>query len=98
MPAETHATTEPIDARDVLDLLDALVGDSAVTLEPDTLLTEVGLGDDLALLHVWGAATEEFAERSVADVDVEDLLLARTVGELADSIVRGLTGRAASGS
>ena len=88
MPAETHTTHEGIDARDVLDLIDALVGADDASLGPDTPLVDVGLGDDLAVLHIWGAVAEEFAERSVADLDVEELLLARTVGDLADAIMR----------
>ena len=90
MPAETHTNREAIDARDVVDLLDALVGADEGVVVADAALADVGLGDDLSVIHVWGAVAEELAERSVADVDVEDLLLARTVGELADAIVRAL--------
>lgn len=88
MPAETHTRREGIDARGVMDLIDALVRSGEDVLEPDTRLVEIGLGDDLAVLHLCGALAEELAERSVAELDVEELLLACTVGELADAIVR----------
>lgn len=88
MPAETHTTHEGIDARDVLDLIDALVGSDDAPIAPDTPLVDAGLGDDLAVLHIWGAVAEEYAERAVADLDVEELLLARTVGDLAEAIMR----------
>jgi len=90
MPAETHTSREAFDARDVVDLLDALLGADDGVVVPDAALADVGLGDELAVLHVWSAVAEELAERSVADVDVEELLLARTVGELAAAIVRAL--------
>jgi len=88
MPAETHTLREGIDARDVLDLIDALVGSGDGVLRPDTPLADVRLDDDLAVLHFWGAVAEEFAERATAELDVDELLLASTVGELADVIVR----------
>src|SRR5687768_10881597 len=90
MPAETHTTHEGIDRRDVLELIESFIGPGDDDLRSDIPLSEVGLGDDLAVLHVWAAAAEELAERTVADVDVEELLLARTVGELAEAIMRAL--------
>ena len=90
MPAETHSLREGIDARDVLDLIDALVGSDEDVLRPDTRLADVGLGDELAVLHMSSAIAEELAERAVAELDLEELLLASTVGELADAMVRWL--------
>lgn len=90
MPAETHSTHEGIDARDVMDLMDALVGADDVILGADTSLADVGLDDELGVFDVCRAVADEFAERSVADLDVEELMLARTVGELAEAIMRAL--------
>jgi hypothetical protein len=86
MPAETHTHRDAIDARDVLDLVDALVGGEE-DLHPDTPLDAVGLGDELAVVHLLGALADEVAERAVAELDLEELLLARTVGELAEAVV-----------
>jgi hypothetical protein len=88
MPAETHTRREAIDAGDVLDLIDALVGGDSDGLRPGVSVGDVGLGDELAVLHLCDAVAEELAERTVAELDVEELLLASTVGELAEAIVR----------
>jgi hypothetical protein len=93
MPAETNHRRAPIDVEEVVDLFEALLGDpSEGALHADVLLADLGL-DEIAVLHLWGAAAEELAERGTAEPDVEDLLLATTVGELADAVVRSLSRR-----
>jgi hypothetical protein len=90
MPAETHRRRDAVDlVSDVIDLFEALLDEPMGVggIRAETRLADLGV-DDLAVLHLWDAAVEELAERGSADVDVDELLLARTVGELADLIVR----------
>ena len=81
MPAETHQVRDGVDAGAVLDLLAALVG-----VEPeeaaDLSLAASGIDDDLAILHLWTAVAEEYGERSIGELDLEDQRPA-TLGELA---------------
>ena len=86
MPAETHQHTEPLTADDVIALLFTVVGDS-VELDPSTTLVELGMTDDLDLLAFWDAAVEEFAERTIGEPDLTELLDARTAAELAAATV-----------
>lgn len=91
MPAETHRQRDAVDlVGDVIDLFEALLDEPGVGgIRAETLLGDLGL-DDLAVLHLWDAAIEELAERGSAEVDVDELLLARTVGDLADLIVHSV--------
>lgn len=82
MPAETHQHTEPLTTDDVLALLFTVVGDS-VDLDLSTTLVELGMTEDLDLLAFWDAAVEEFAERTIGEPDLTELLDARTAAELA---------------
>jgi hypothetical protein len=93
MPAETHRRRDAIDVEDVMDLLDALLDEPLGTarVAEDTPLRDLGI-DDLAVLHLWDAAVEELAERGAAEPDVDELVLARTVGELAELIVHSIGG------
>jgi hypothetical protein len=72
MPAETHQLNEQTDAQTILDLVAALVG-----VDPDEApglsLASVDLTDDLAILHLWASVVEEFGERSVGDIELDDL-------------------------
>lgn len=92
MPAETNRHRDPVDAPIVLDLIWALVSGPEDPEEPDphTSLRQFDLDDELAVLQIWDAATEEFAERTLAEPDLSDLLAATTVGALAEAIVRSL--------
>lgn len=92
MPAETHRHGEPVDGLLVLDLIWSLVarpGDPQ-TPEPGTALRHLGVNGELAILDIWDAATEEFAERTVAEPDVESLFSVTTIGALAEVIARSL--------
>lgn len=92
MPAETHQQHEPVDAAVVLKLLWALLARPDGPDDPttETPLCELGADDDLAILQIWDAVTEELAERTLAEPDTGDLLAATTLGDLADTIVRSL--------
>lgn len=71
MPAETHQLSEQTDARAILDLVATLVGvdpDEATELS----LASVDLHDDLAILHLWACVVEEFGERSIGDIELDD--------------------------
>ena len=91
MPAETNQLRAPIDVKEVVDLFEALLDEpSEGEVHVDVLLADLGV-DEIAVLHLWGAAAEELAERGTAEPDVDDLLLATTVGELAEAVVRSLS-------
>jgi hypothetical protein len=94
MPAETHSRRDAIDAADVIDLVDALLDEPLGSggIRADTQLRDLGV-DDVAVLHLWDAAVEELAERGAAEPDVDELLLARTVGDLAGLITEAIGGR-----
>ncbi|HEX6419899.1 MAG TPA: hypothetical protein VFZ77_15465 [Acidimicrobiales bacterium] len=81
MPAETHQVGDQVDAGAVLDLLATVVG-----VEPekaaDLSLAGSGIDDDLSILHLWTAVAEEYGERSIGDLDLDDQRPA-TLGELA---------------
>ncbi len=71
MPAETHQLSEQTDARAILDLVATPVGvdpDDATDLS----LAAVDLQDDLAILHLWASVVEEFGERSIGDIELDD--------------------------
>ena len=82
MPAETHQLGEPVGVAAVLDLLACVVG-----LDPGqaaaTPLADLELDDDLAILHLWDAVVEEFAERGIGEL-ARDETWPFTLGELAE--------------
>lgn len=92
MPAETHRHGEPVTGALVLELIWSLVAgpDDPQTPDPSVTLPRVDLDNELALLDVWEAATEEFAERTVSEPDLELLFSAATIGALAEAIARSL--------
>lgn len=90
MVAEAHQQGTPVDEGEVRNLLARLVGiDIAATY--GLSLDSIGIGDDLARFRVWQYAAEEFAERSVAEPDVVELLSARTADDLIEAIVVALS-------
>ena len=81
MPAETHQRTDELDTGTILDFFATIVGvdrDGADDLQLSTLQIE----DELSILHLWALVVEEFGERSVGDLSLEDEPPA-TLGELA---------------
>lgn len=85
MPAETHSYREEITEAQVLELLWVLVTDPDVAgaPEPERTLEELGIDEDLALLSLWDATTEEYGERTLGDLDVEEARASRDLGQLA---------------
>jgi hypothetical protein len=59
------------------------------TLNPS--LDSLGIDGDLARFRLWEYAADEFAERTVAEPDVVELLSARTYDELVDAVVQALS-------
>jgi hypothetical protein len=88
MPAETHRLGEPVDGPAVLDLFWALVARPGDPETPDRDLTlrQLDVDDDISVLELWESATEEFAERTVGEPDIESLRDAATIGALADTV------------
>lgn len=79
MPAETHQLSDHAGTEAVLDFLLDTVGAS----DPGVELAALDLDDDLSVLHLWRCAAEEFGERSLGDLDLDDGR-PRTLAELAD--------------
>jgi hypothetical protein len=93
LPAETHRFRhDQVDASAVLDLIWALASlpPERAEAEPDASLRELALDDELAKFEVWDAAVEEFAERTVGEPDLDELLAATTAGALAEAILGSL--------
>ncbi|MCD9622262.1 hypothetical protein [Rhabdothermincola salaria] len=90
MPAETHQHRDQVTSDDVLELLLVVleVPDRS-SAGADTELGEVGIDSDLALLDLWDAIVEEFGERTLGEIDLDDLRAAHTVGELAEVATKG---------
>lgn len=88
MPAETHQHSEPVSVDAVLDLL-ACVASLDAGRAADARLTDLELDDDLSILHLWDAVVEEFGERSIGELDLDEIRPA-TLGELAERFTREL--------
>lgn len=89
MPAETHQRSEAVGVEAVLDLLACVVGLDA-DRAAEAPLADLELGDNLSILHLWDAVVEEYGERSVGDLDLDESRPS-TLGELADLFTRELT-------
>jgi len=87
MPAETHSYRDPPEISTVIELLWAVLGGPGEPPAVDTSLAHLGIDTDLELLDLFDAAGEEFGERSLAEVDVDDLQALRTIGDLAEAII-----------
>lgn len=90
MVAEYHQHGEPVGEDEVRQLFARLLGvtaDSTFGLA----LEAVGIDDDIGRFRVWQYAAEEFAERTVAEPDVMELLSARTTDDLIEAIVIALS-------
>lgn len=75
MPAETHQRSEHLDEAAVIEVITAVFDfDEAPT--PDVRLTDLGIEDPLDVLDLWAAVAEELAERSLGELDVDDLEVA----------------------
>lgn len=87
MPAETHQHRDPIRPGSVLELLWTVLALPDQDPDPGVLLDDLGVDSDMTLLDLWDAAAEEYGERTLGDVDLEDLQQLTTLGELAHAII-----------
>lgn len=91
MPAETNQHTEAVTAGDVLELMWTMLTEPGTDddgPDPSRTLADAGLDDDLAVLHLWDTVVEEYGQRSVGELDVEEAAEVATLGELADLFTR----------
>ena len=89
MPAETHQHSDPPTASAVLDLIGAvLIGSDGSDLDGDLPLAGLGIDSDPVLLDLFDAVREEYGERTLGDVDLDELRGAATLGELAGVLAR----------
>lgn len=86
MPAETHQHRDAVTTADIVDLLVAVLAPEADLSDvgPETLLAGLGADSDLALFDLGDVLTEEFGERTLGEVDLDELWSARTIGALAE--------------
>ena len=87
MPAETHSYRDPPEVGNVIELLWAVIGGPGEPPTVDTSLADLGIDSDLELLDLFDAAGEEFGERTLAEIDLEDLQALRTIGDLGEAII-----------
>jgi hypothetical protein len=90
MPAETHQHRDPIRPGAVLELLWTVLALPDQDPDPGVLLDDLGVDSDMMLLDLWDAAAEEYGERTLGDVDLEDLQQLTTLGELAHAIIESV--------
>ncbi len=90
MPAETHQQRDEVTAAEIVDLLVAVLASSAdlADVEPDTLLADLGVDSDLALFDLGDVVAEEYGERTLGEIDLDELWSARTIGALAGVFAR----------
>lgn len=90
MPAETHQRHDAVSADEIVDLLVAVLAPStdAGGIGPDTPLADLGVDTELALCDLGEVILEEHGERSLGEVDPDELWSARTIGALAQLYAR----------
>jgi len=81
MPAETHRQGDPVAEDAVLEFLACLIG-----VDPESAaaapLARFDLDNELSIVALWQAIHDEFGERSLGDVDLDDEVPA-TLGDIA---------------
>jgi acyl carrier protein len=94
LPAETHTHRNPIDRDAVVAIVTERAADVA-GVDPDgvdetTSFTELGI-DTMGLLELAEAIEDELGERTVGlQIDDDDLVELRSVGETVDYVLRRL--------
>lgn len=91
MPAETHQQRDEVTVTEIVDLLVAVLASSSADLAdvgPDTLLADLGVDSDLALFDLGDVVAEEYGERTLGEVDLDELWSARSIGALAGVFAR----------
>jgi hypothetical protein len=90
MPAETHQQRDDVTVTEIVDLLVAVLAPSTdlTDVGPGTALADLGIDTDLALFDLGDVVAEEYGERTLGEIDLEELWSARTVGALAEVFAR----------
>jgi hypothetical protein len=90
MPAETHQRRDEVTVAGILDLLVAVLASSMelAHVGPNTPLTDLGIDSDLALFDLENVVAEEYGERTLGEIDLDELWSARTIGALAGVFAR----------
>jgi acyl carrier protein len=90
MPAETHQQRDDVTAGEIVDLLVAVLASSTDRAEigPDTPLVDLGADSELALFDLADVVAEEYGERTLGEIDLDELWSERTVGALAGAFAR----------
>ena len=90
MPADTHQQRDDVTADEIVDLLVAVLATSTdlAGIGPDTPLADLGFDSDLAVFDLADVVAEEYGERSLDEIDVDELWSARTIGALAGVFAR----------
>lgn len=99
MPAETHQRRDVLTADEIVDLLVAVLATSTdlAGVGPDTLLADLGVDSDLALFDLGDVVAEEYGERSLGEIELDELGSARTIGALARVFARLRAGAGENG-
>ena len=90
MPAETHQQRDDVTAVEIVDLLVAVLASSTdlADVGSDTPLADLGIDSDLALFDLCDVVAEEYGERTLGEIDLDELWSARTIGALAAVFAR----------
>jgi hypothetical protein len=85
MPAETHQQRDAVTVDEIVDFLLATLASSmhVADVDADTALVDLGVDSDLALFDLFDLAAEEYGERSLGELDLDDLWSAPTIGAVA---------------
>ena len=87
MPAETHQRSDSATLDDVLLLLCSELGIPHDASSGEQSLDELGCGDEPVMLDLWRTAVAEHAERTVTEIDLDELRQARTLREFARCVL-----------
>ncbi len=90
MPAETHQQRDDVAVAEIIDLLVAVLASATdvAGVGPDALLADLGADSDLALFDLADVVAEEYGERGLGEIDLDELWSARTVVALATVFAR----------
>jgi hypothetical protein len=98
MPAETRQRRDAVTAEEIVDLLVAVLATSAEAgVGPVTLLADLGVDSDLALFDLEDVVAEEYSERSLGEIALDELWSARSIGALARVFARLWAGAGENG-
>jgi hypothetical protein len=94
MPAETHQQRDAVTAEEIeeeiIDLLVSVLTTSTglADVGPDARLASLGVDSDLARFDLGNVVAEEYGERGLGGIDLDELGSAHTIGEMASLFAR----------